>query len=126
MRADLTSPSTRDVIADGTVLLDGTPVCARLLPSAYPQLDALHLRPDGPPDLAALTRLGLTKRQAEVHALALRGHSAKQIANELVISRRTAEKHLEAIYARLGVANRAQAVAATIMATRNGLNSRGS
>jgi DNA-binding CsgD family transcriptional regulator len=52
-------------------------------------------------------------RQAEVLALALEGLSAQQIADALVLSRRTVEKHFGAIYARLGVNTRAQAIAAT-------------
>lgn len=41
--------------------------------------------------------------------LLVRGLSNKEIAAELVISRRTAGAHVEHIYAKLGVSNRARA-----------------
>ncbi len=43
----------------------------------------------------------------------MRGLSAQQIADSLFLSRRTVEKHFEAIYATLHVNTRAQAIAAT-------------
>jgi len=52
-----------------------------------------------------------------VLALATRGLSAQQIADSLVLSRRTVEKHFGAIYAQLGVSNRAQAIAVTTAQT---------
>jgi DNA-binding NarL/FixJ family response regulator len=45
----------------------------------------------------------------EVLRLLVRGLSNKEIAAELVISRRTAGAHVEHIYAKLGVSNRARA-----------------
>jgi DNA-binding CsgD family transcriptional regulator len=82
------------------------------VPNAYPELDALHLACTPRPGPRALRRHGLTMRQSEVLALATRGLSAQRIADELVLSRRTVEKHFEAIYATLHVNTRAQAVAA--------------
>jgi DNA-binding CsgD family transcriptional regulator len=98
--------------------LDGVPLRVHLVRDAYPGLDALHLTPltDQLP-IAALRSLGLTKRQAEVLQLALRASTAAQIADELSLSRRTVEKHFEAIYSRLGVSNRAQAILATLAGT---------
>ena len=52
---------------------------------------------------------GLTPREVEVLRLLVRGLSNKEIAAELVISRRTAGAHVEHIYAKLGVSNRARA-----------------
>lgn len=57
-----------------------------------------------------LRSLGLTRRQAEVLCLLGQDRSPNQIAAELFISPRTVRKHLEHIYARLGVHNRAQAL----------------
>jgi DNA-binding NarL/FixJ family response regulator len=48
--------------------------------------------------------------QSEVLARATRGQTSADIAGELGISPRTVEKHLESIYERLSVANRAQAI----------------
>jgi DNA-binding CsgD family transcriptional regulator len=53
----------------------------------------------------------LTPRQRQVLALLSRGATNAQIAGELRISQRTVDKHLEHIYAVLGVANRTAAAA---------------
>jgi DNA-binding CsgD family transcriptional regulator len=91
--------------------LDGVLLQPRLVRDAYPGLDGLHLRPLRPrPTLAGLRALGLTARQAEVMQLALGGRTSRQIGGALWISPRTVEKHMEGIYARLGAANRTEAV----------------
>lgn len=63
---------------------------------------------------------GLTAREVEVLRLIARGRSTKQIAEELVISRKTARNHVQHIYAKAGVSNRAQA---SMFAVRHGLMS---
>jgi ATP/maltotriose-dependent transcriptional regulator MalT len=63
---------------------------------------------------------GLTSREVEVLRLLARGLSNKQIAERLVISRKTADSHVEHIYTKLGVSNRARA---GLFAVRNGLMS---
>lgn len=50
---------------------------------------------------------GLTPREVEVLLLVARGLSHQQIAQQLVISRKTASNHVERIYAKIGVSNRA-------------------
>lgn len=57
------------------------------------------------------SRLGLTAREAEVLLWLGRGKSNRDIADILVMSPRTVNKHLEGIYAKLGVENRASAAA---------------
>jgi HD-GYP domain-containing protein (c-di-GMP phosphodiesterase class II) len=52
---------------------------------------------------------GLTDRQLEVLRLVARGLSNRQIAARLVVSPRTAERHVQDIYARIGVSTRAGA-----------------
>lgn len=52
---------------------------------------------------------GLTDREMEVLALIASGSSNRQIAQQLVISRRTAEQHAQNIYARIGSSSRAAA-----------------
>ena len=52
---------------------------------------------------------GLTDRECEVLALVAEGCSNAQIARRLVISRRTAEHHVQHIYTKLGVSSRAAA-----------------
>jgi DNA-binding CsgD family transcriptional regulator len=59
---------------------------------------------------AALERLGLTPRQAEVLALLAAGSGTAEIAAALFISPATARKHFEHIYERLGVHSRIEAV----------------
>jgi predicted ATPase/DNA-binding CsgD family transcriptional regulator len=51
---------------------------------------------------------GLTKRQQEIAELVARGMSNKEIAEALVIGRRTVESHVENILATLGVHSRTQ------------------
>jgi HD-GYP domain-containing protein (c-di-GMP phosphodiesterase class II) len=52
---------------------------------------------------------GLTERQIEVLRLVARGLSNRAIAETLVVSPRTAEHHVQDIYARIGVSSRAAA-----------------
>jgi len=61
---------------------------------------------------------GLTARELEVLRLLVRGLSNKEIAEQLVISRKTAGTHVEHIYAKLGVSNRARA---SLFAMKHGL-----
>ncbi|CAM3689154.1 ATP-binding protein [Nocardioides zeicaulis] len=49
---------------------------------------------------------GLTPREQQVHELVARGMSDAAIAEELVISRRTAEHHVAAVLGKLGVSRR--------------------
>ena len=61
---------------------------------------------------------GLTTREVEVLRLLARGLSNKQIAERLVVARKTVDNHVEHIYAKLGVSNRARA---SLFAVRHGL-----
>ncbi len=61
---------------------------------------------------------GLTAREVEVLGQLARGHSNKQIAQQLVVAPKTVANHVEHIYAKLGVSSRA---AATLFATQHGL-----
>ena len=58
--------------------------------------------------------LDLTERQVEVLRLVARGFSNQQIGDRLVITRRTAEHHVQDIYARIGVSSRAAAALYTM------------
>lgn len=62
------------------------------------------------------TRLSLTKREAEVLVWIARGKSNRDIGEILGLSPRTVNKHLEQIYAKLGVENRASATAIAVRA----------
>lgn len=61
---------------------------------------------------------GLTNREVEILRLVARGHSNKQVAATLSISPKTAGAHVEHIYTKLGVTNRALA---SLYAARHGL-----
>jgi DNA-binding CsgD family transcriptional regulator len=61
---------------------------------------------------------GLTERELEVLRLVVRGRSAREVAGELVIAEKTARNHVEHIYAKLGVSNRASA---TLFALDHGI-----
>jgi DNA-binding NarL/FixJ family response regulator len=60
----------------------------------------------------------LTDREVEVLRLVAQGSTAREIAETLVISRKTAEHHLENIYNKLGVTSK---TAAAVYAVTNGL-----
>jgi HD-GYP domain-containing protein (c-di-GMP phosphodiesterase class II) len=61
---------------------------------------------------------GLTEREVEVLRLLAHGSSNTEIARELVVSRRTAEHHVQHIYTKIGVSTRA---AAALFAMQHGL-----
>jgi HD-GYP domain-containing protein (c-di-GMP phosphodiesterase class II) len=68
-----------------------------------------HGEPRGP----AVKRLqqpgGLTRREVEVLRLAARGLTTRQIADRLYISPKTADRHIQHIYGKIGVSSRAAA-----------------
>jgi DNA-binding CsgD family transcriptional regulator len=61
---------------------------------------------------------GLTARQAEVLCLIASGHGNREIADALVLTLNTVERHITNIYAKIGAHNRADA---TAYALRHGL-----
>src|SRR5437764_5631609 len=56
--------------------------------------------------------MGFTPRQAQILELAAQGCSDKEIARDLSLSVNTVRSHLQRLYQREGLANRAEAVAA--------------
>lgn len=65
-------------------------------------------------------RLGLTVREAEVLLWVGHGKGTRDIAEILGMSPRTVQKHLEQIYSKLGVENRAAAAAIAIRSSGQG------
>ncbi|KUN84581.1 ATP-binding protein [Streptomyces griseoruber] len=75
-------------------------------------------RPDGhPEEPPAAATVRLTRREAQVAELVAEGLANQQIADRLVIARRTAEGHVERILSKLGFSNRSQ-IAAWVAAQR--------
>ena len=64
------------------------------------------------------TELGLTTREGEVLSWLSKGKTNRDIAQILGLSPRTVDKHLEQIYAKLGVENRTAAAAIATSTTR--------
>jgi DNA-binding NarL/FixJ family response regulator len=62
----------------------------------------------------------LTTREVEVLRLVACGYSNREIANQLTISHKTAGNHVEHIYMKIGVSNRARA---SLFAMKHGLMS---
>lgn len=71
-----------------------------------------------PPSRPEPSLSGLTQRQLAAMRLVLQGFGNRQIAERLEITENTAKQHLHAVYSKLGVSSRAEAIAA---ATRAGL-----
>jgi HD-GYP domain-containing protein (c-di-GMP phosphodiesterase class II) len=61
---------------------------------------------------------GLTEREAEVVRLLARGYQTKQVARALAIAVKTADRHIQNAYAKIGVSTRA---GATLFAMEQGL-----
>jgi DNA-binding NarL/FixJ family response regulator len=95
--------SLEDVHAGQTVV-DGT-LAARVASSAA-RLDSGEFWPGA--------RVGLTQRESEVLGLIVAGLSNRAIASRLVIGDETVKSHARAIYRKLGVGDRAGAVAAAL------------
>jgi DNA-binding NarL/FixJ family response regulator len=73
--------------------------------------------PRGPHPATKAHPLGLTGRQAEVLDLIVEGLSNGDIADRLYLSKKTVEHHVSAVYAKLGVQGRAQAIVAARSST---------
>jgi HD-GYP domain-containing protein (c-di-GMP phosphodiesterase class II) len=104
LRRDDAAAELRAMSADGR--LDGEAVERVLLAAGH--------RRAARPALPA----GLTAREAEVLRLLALGLTTKQVADELVISPKTADHHVQHIYAKLGVSTRG---AAALFAIEHGL-----
>jgi DNA-binding CsgD family transcriptional regulator len=70
------------------------------------------------PDLHALAALGLSRREAEVLAWVAQGKTNPEIGRIAGLSGRTVGKHLERVYAKLGVETRTAAARVALSAPR--------
>lgn len=67
--------------------------------------------PRGPAATTLDNPYGMTKRQMEVYRLLTEGLSNGEIAEQLFLAKKTVEHHVSAIYSKLGVTTRSQAMA---------------
>jgi DNA-binding NarL/FixJ family response regulator len=79
-------------------------------PAVQERLVAAVTRPPDPADLAAKPPDGLTTRETEVLVLLASGLSNAEIAQRLYLSHATVKTHINRIFAKTGVRDRAQAV----------------
>jgi DNA-binding CsgD family transcriptional regulator len=85
---------------------------ARFVPGGPGEDDVVLLQKRGSGDpQAALASLGLSRREAEVLLLVAGGGPNREVAAELGVRASTVKKHLEHVYAKLGVHTRTAAVA---------------
>ncbi len=93
--------------------VDDRQLSLRFVPGAAGRSDVVVLEEHEPArGVAELRRLGLTAREAELLWLLSRGFPTNAIAKDLGVSPATVNKHLQNIYRKLGVSNRAGAIAA--------------
>ena len=98
--------------------------CQPDAPEAAPGPGASSARPLGEPVALApepVDRNGMTPREVEVLRLVASGKSNSEIAESLVVSIRTAERHLANIYAKLGTGGPVARAVATAYAHTHGL-----
>jgi DNA-binding CsgD family transcriptional regulator len=70
--------------------------------------------PRGPTKATLANPAGLTSRQLEVLGLIANGLTNTEIADELYVSKKTVEHHISAVYSKLGVKSRSQAMRAAV------------
>ncbi|HEX2031787.1 MAG TPA: HD domain-containing phosphohydrolase [Actinomycetota bacterium] len=83
-----------------------------------PEMAAAVIEAAGQPAPPVERPAGLTEREAEVVGLVARGLQTKQVARRLGISIKTADRHIQNAYRKIGVSTRA---AATLFAMEHGL-----
>jgi DNA-binding response OmpR family regulator/DNA-binding CsgD family transcriptional regulator len=117
-QAQKTSPASK---AQATASFPDNPqLQLQYMGKSGPNEFLLRLAKDSSPDLPAKfsSELGLTSREGEVLSWLSKGKTNRDIAQILGLSPRTVDKHLEQIYAKLGVENRTAAAAIAANASR--------
>jgi predicted ATPase/class 3 adenylate cyclase/DNA-binding CsgD family transcriptional regulator len=100
-------------------------------PAAPPDPEAVFVGPDRPDTTSARRRsagvgartvdVPLSAREREVVTLIAQGLSNREIAESLVLSIRTVERHIENVYNRLGISGKAGRAIVTAYALRHGI-----
>jgi DNA-binding CsgD family transcriptional regulator len=92
--------------------IDGRRMVLRYLPGQAVHPGALLLREERrDPQMSSLDALGLTRREAEIVGLVIRGETNATIGETLHVSPMTIKKHLDNIYVKLGVRGRGRLTA---------------
>ena len=103
---------TRELIARGCAALGDEEAGALELAAARELFERLGARPDlTRVSMAGGSKHGLSERELEVLRLVASGKSNREIASTLVISEHTVARHLQNIYAKLGLSSRVAATA---------------
>jgi DNA-binding CsgD family transcriptional regulator len=111
LAATLDTPRLAELLAAGAAFdLDAAAEYARQQIEAARRDPRPRLRPERPG--------GLSRRELEVLRLVAGGRTSAEIATDLFISIRTTEHHIQHIYTKIGVSNRASA---TRWAVTNGV-----
>jgi DNA-binding CsgD family transcriptional regulator len=101
--------AARRLIEELATTIDDAPLRNQFQRAALASLP--REKPPRPGEAARRAFGGLTMREREVAALIARGNTSRAIAEQLVISERTAEVHVSNILAKLGFTSRAQIAA---------------
>jgi DNA-binding NarL/FixJ family response regulator len=80
-----------------------------------------EIDPESAKELAVRDAAGLTRREMEVLRLIAAGRSNQGIADQLVLSVRTVERHISTIYDKIGVTGKAARAAVTAYAHKHGI-----
>ena len=102
------------------VLPDGDAMLAEAIATAESLLGK-PIEPQPAPTPAAPDASGLSEREQEILALIGEGISNQEIADRLVLSPRTVERHVSNIYLKLGLEGRSSRAAAAAYAVKSSL-----
>jgi DNA-binding CsgD family transcriptional regulator len=108
-------PNSRLVFLEG----DAEPDDVQVVRAARRFLEELPPLLDGKAKNTGRTVPVLSSRQREVLDLLARGRTNREIAEGLVLSERTVQRHIADLYARIGVRNRAEATAFALTQSRS-------
>ncbi len=109
---------TKTLLAN--VLPDGDAMLAEAIATAESLLGK-PIEPQPAPTPAASDAAGLSEREQEILALIGEGISNQEIADRLVLSPRTVERHVSNIYVKLGLEGRSSRAAAAAFAVKSSL-----
>jgi pimeloyl-ACP methyl ester carboxylesterase/DNA-binding CsgD family transcriptional regulator len=108
-------PNGRLVVMEGDLPFGHGDDALRAIDDFLANVDASEATADSPqersPDGRLIPPAGLSARQVQVLGLIAEGKTNGEVADELVISLRTVERHVAEIYAKIGARNRVEAAA---------------